>query len=250
MLKMKIDFQFEMDNPQPSSKLLKIYKNMGFIYSITSPSGKQYIGQTRRNCNKRFIEHCKIPKSCILLENAIIKYGKDNMKFEILLEVNNNLLDMYEKICINAYSTLEPNGYNIRSGGCNSVHSDESKQRMRELKLGDKNPNYGKPRTDATKLAISKAKSGEKHHFFGRQLSLEHKLKLSKSHKKTHTELPMYIVYVKGRPQYYQGSGYAVINHPTLKNMYFTSKKLSDEDKLNKAIEYLKKQECSSETKW
>ncbi len=44
---------------------------MGFIYCITSPSGKKYIGQTTRDCTKRFKEHCKIPKSCIILENAI-----------------------------------------------------------------------------------------------------------------------------------------------------------------------------------
>jgi group I intron endonuclease len=223
---------------------------MGFIYCITSPSGKQYIGQTRRNCDKRFQEHCKNLKSCILLENAINKYGKDKMKFEVLIEINNEFLDKYEKIFIDTFSTLEPNGYNIRSGGSNGFHTDESKQRMREAKLGDKNPNYGKPRNDTTKLAISKAKSGEKHHFFGKKLSLNHKIELSKAHKKTHLELPMYLVYLKERPQNYQTSGYAVVNHPQLKNKYFTSKKLSEEEKLNKALQYLNQQECSSETKW
>ena len=50
----------------------------------------------------------------------------------------------------------------------------------------------------------------------------------------------MYVVYVKERPQYYQSSGYAVVNHPTLKNKHFTSKKLSDEEKLKLALEYIK----------
>jgi len=231
-----------MGNPQPSSKLFK-YKVlkliMGFIYCITSPSGKQYIGQTRRNCDKRFNEHCKSPKSCILLENAINKYGKDNMKFEILLEINNEFLDKYESMYIDLLSTLEPNGYNIRSGGNNGIHSDESKQRMREAKLGERNHNYGQPRSDSTKLAISNAKSGEKHHFYGKTLSIEHKLELSKVHKKSHTELPMYVVYVKERPQNYQASGYAVINHPILKNKYFTSNKLSDDEKKKLALDYL-----------
>ena len=44
----------------------------------------------------------------------------------------------------------------------------------------------------------------------------------------------MYIVYVKERPSQYQSSGYAILNHPVLKHKYFTSKKLSDEEKLNK----------------
>ena len=110
---------------------------------------------------------------------------------------------------------------------------------MRNAKLGDKNHNFGKPRTDETKLAISNAKSGEKHHFYNKELSVEHKLALSKAHKKSHVDLPMYIVYVKERPSHYISSGYSVVNHPVLKNKYFTSKKLSDEEKLNKAYEYL-----------
>jgi group I intron endonuclease len=213
---------------------------MGFIYCITSPSGKQYIGQTTRNCEKRFEEHSKLSKSCIILENAINKYGKENMKFEVLLEVNNELLDYYEQSFIELYSTIEPNGYNIRSGGNNGIHSQESRERMRISKLGEKNYNYGKPRSNATKLAISEAKCGEKHHFYQKSLSYEHKLKLSQVHKKTHTELPMYVVYVKERPQYYQSSGYVVINHPTLKTKYFTSKKFTNEEKLKLALEYIK----------
>jgi group I intron endonuclease len=213
---------------------------MGFIYCISSPNGKKYIGQTTRSCVKRFNEHCKLSKSCIILESAIKKYGKNNMTFEVLLEVNNSLLDYYEKSFINLFSTLEPYGYNIRSGGNNGIHSIISRERMRQSKIGDKNHNYGKSRSDATKLAISNSKRGINHHFYGKSLSIEHKLELSKSHKKTHKELPMYVVYIKERPKYYQSSGYAVLNHPTLKNMYFTSKKLTDEEKLNLALEYIK----------
>ena len=83
---------------------------------------------------------------------------------------------------------------------------------MRESKLGEKNHNFGKPRTEETKRAISDAKNGSKHHFYGKELSFEHKLALSKSH----TELPMYIVYVKARPEHYTSSWYSVVNHPVL----------------------------------
>jgi hypothetical protein len=37
----------------------------------------------------------------------------------------------------------------------------------------------------------------------------------------------------------YQSSEYAIVNHPTLKNKYFTSKTLHDSDKYNMAMEYL-----------
>ncbi len=223
---------------------------MGYIYCITSPSGKKYIGQTTRDYMKRFNEHCKIYGNCILLENAIAKYGKDAMKIEVLEEANDDQLDSLEIEYIEIFNTLEPNGYNVRTGGNISKHSAESRERMRQSKLGNKNHNYGKPRSDETKSAISIAKSGEKHHFYGQSFTEEHKLRLSASHKKYDTSLPMYIAYVKERPKYYQASGYVVINHPTLKTKYFTSKLYSEEEKLNMALEYLKQQECSSETKW
>lgn len=55
--------------------------------------------------------------------------------------------------------------------------------------------------------------------------------------------------YGKPRPQYYQSSGYAIVNYPTIKNKHFTSKNLTDEEKLNMALLYFKEHECSSETK-
>ena len=161
------------------------------------------------------------------------------MTYEIILETNDEHLNMYETQMIKVYNTLEPYGYNIRSGGDASVHSELSCERMRQAKLGDKNPNFGKPRTEEAKLAISAAKSGDKHHFYGKTFSEDHKMKLAISHRKTHGELPMYMVYVKERPAQWQSSGYAIVNHPTLKNKYFTSKKLSDKEKYDLAIAYL-----------
>lgn len=212
---------------------------MGYIYCITSPSGKRYIGQTIRNPHKRYKEHCKAQSGCLLLINAIKKYGESSIKMEILLEINDYLLDIYEERFIAFYNTIEPFGYNIRKGGSTSVFSEESRNRMRLSKLGEKNHNYGKSRTDEAKHAISLAKKGEKHHFYGKELTIEHKLSLSVSHKKYDDTLPMYIGYIKKRPQYYQSSGYVVANHPNLKMKYFTSKKYSMEEKLKQAMDYL-----------
>jgi group I intron endonuclease len=232
-----------MDNPQPSPKLLKykdILSNMGVIYCLESPNGKYYIGQTKRLIKKRIREHSIAKGGCLALNNAIHKYGFNLFKIEILLEVNDELLDFYEVKFIDSYDSMYPNGYNIRSGGnTNSKHCEESRERIRKSKLGDKNPNFGKPRSENTKLSISEAKSGEKHHFYGKNLSESHKLKLSASHKSDIT-LEMYLVRVKERPGHYTSSGYAIINHPYLKNKYFTSKKITDAEKLNLAKEYLK----------
>ena len=110
---------------------------------------------------------------------------------------------------------------------------------MRLSKLGEKNPNFGKPRSDETKEKIKLSKIGEKHHFFGKKFSYEHKLNLSKSHKSS--ELPMYMVYLKPRPKQYQDEGYSISNHPNGKNKLFTSKKLSLNEKYILALNYLNK---------
>lgn len=212
---------------------------MGVIYCLTSPSGKSYIGQTKRPIEKRLREHSKMSTGCVVLNNAIMKYGFDTFKVDILLVANNEHLDTYEQNMINLYDSVYPNGYNIRTGGAkNSRHCAESCEKMRQSKLGTKNPNFGKPRSDEAKLAISKSKSGSKHHFFGKELSYEHKLHLSSSHKKDCT-LPMYMVKVKARPEHYISDGYAIINHPILPTKYFTSKKLTDAEKFALAKQYL-----------
>ena len=212
---------------------------MGVIYCLTSPSGKSYIGQTKRPIEKRLCEHSKMSTGCVALNNAIQKYGFNNFKAEILLIVNNEYLDMYEQHMINIYDSIYPNGYNIRTGGAyKSKHCAESCERMRQSKLGDNNPNFGKPRSDEANLAISNSKSGDKHHFFGKELTLEHKLHLSASHKKD-SPLPMYMVKVKSRPEHYTSDGYAIVNHPTLSTKYFTSKKLTDAEKFALANNYL-----------
>lgn len=112
-----------------------------------------------------------------------------------------------------------------------------SKQRMRDKKLGPLNHNYGKPRSEDFCKIMKEKKSGENHHFFGKQLNYQHKLNLSKSHKKD--DLPMYLVKIKERPHIYHYGGYAVVNHPYLSNRHFTSKKFTDEEKYNMALNYL-----------
>jgi group I intron endonuclease len=211
---------------------------MGVIYCLTSPCGKQYIGQTRRLFTKRLREHAKMQKGCVALNAAIKMYGFDAFKADILMEVDDSLLNDNEQQLIAAYNTLCPNGYNIRAGGSsNAQHCEESRERMRQSKVGSKNPNFGKPRSKEHCAAISFAKAGEKHHFHGKTLTLEHKLALSASHKDN--DLPMYLVKVKARPEHYTSEGYAVVNHPVLPNKYFTSKKLSDSEKFALATSYL-----------
>lgn len=108
---------------------------------------------------------------------------------------------------------------------------------MREKKLGPLNHNYGKPKSEHFIKTMKEKKSGANHHFYGKQLSYEHKLNLSKSHKKS--DLPMYLVKIKDRPKTHQYGGYAVVNHPKLHTKYFIGKSKPDEEKYKLAFEYL-----------
>lgn len=211
---------------------------MGIIYLITNiVNNKSYIGQTIRSFKKRWYEHCKENK-CSVLSMAIQKYSSEKFTYKILINCDNDELNDYEKQYIKEYNTLVPNGYNIQSGGAlGRIHCDESREKMRQSKLGDKNHNFGKPRTNECKKNISISKSGNNHHFYGKNLTIEHKKKLSLSHKTD--DLPMYFIHLKKRPSAYQSEGYAIINHPTLKNKYFTSKVLTMEEKFNLAMSYL-----------
>lgn len=215
---------------------------MGLIYLLKNKvNGKCYIGQTIRSFKKRLHEHLDPNDGCTALVNAIKKYTFDSFETSILEnDVDDELLDDLETKYIKKYDSLCPNGYNIQTGGSKGKkHCPESRERMRIAKLGEKNFNFGKPRTDITKQRISDAKKGEKHHFYGKHLSDEHKLNLSKAHKKE--DLPIYLVHIKARPQAHQSEGYGIANHPIGKNKWFTSKTLTLDEKYKSALEHLNK---------
>jgi len=99
---------------------------MGFIYKITSPSKKMYVGQTKNKPQKRWNEHCKQSSGCVALKNAITKYGLENMTFEVVEECADELLNDREHHWIRDLNTLSPHGYNLRTGGGANELSEES----------------------------------------------------------------------------------------------------------------------------
>lgn len=61
------------------------------LYRHTSPSGKVYIGITSKSVNKRW-NGGRGYKTCIYFYNAILKYGWDNIKHELMKLRNSPLL--------------------------------------------------------------------------------------------------------------------------------------------------------------
>lgn len=95
---------------------------MGIIYKATLPNGKSYVGFTKKELEKRKIEHFKSSKngSNSLFHKAIRKYGFDKIEWKILKIDDDNfmLLNFYEGFYIKEEKThFMENGYNMTWGG-------------------------------------------------------------------------------------------------------------------------------------
>jgi len=125
---------------------------------------KWSIGQSidiknRRQWHLSFLRRGKHPNEHF--QSAFSKYGESAFEFHILEETEDGLLDVQECLWIAHYRSNEPEfGYNLESGGhLSKYHSKVSRQKISDSQKGGKNWAYGK-------------------HF-----SLEHRRKLSESHK-------------------------------------------------------------------
>ncbi|APC25574.1 GIY-YIG catalytic domain-containing endonuclease [Only Syngen Nebraska virus 5] len=170
---------------------------MGFIYTLTSPSGKSYVGQTIRPIEERFNEHQKPSSYCVLLYRAIDKHGWDNFTVDYY-ECPDDELNKHETWMIRLMGTLSPGGYNLKEGGSRGKMSEESKKKMSESRSGEKHHFYGKTHTEESKKKMSEVHIGKKlseeakkklsDYNTGKILTEEHKKKLSEAHTgKKHT---------------------------------------------------------------
>jgi group I intron endonuclease len=160
----------------------------GYIYKITSPSGKIYIGQTididTRKTKYKYL-NCK---NQTRLYKSLVKYGWENHVFEVVEIIETEDLIQLNNLEIEWISKLDcfKNGLNCTLGGHGNsgrVYSEESKLKMRNSQLGKKHSKetiekrvkslIGKKRSDEFKEKISIMKKG-------RPLSEETKQKLSK----------------------------------------------------------------------
>ncbi|AGE53873.1 GIY-YIG catalytic domain-containing endonuclease [Paramecium bursaria Chlorella virus KS1B] len=157
---------------------------MGFIYTLTSPSRKEYVGQTTRSIEQRLDEHQKEDSGCKAIAGAIKEYGWDNFIVDYY-ECPDDELNKHETWLIRLMGTLAPCGYNLREGGgSRGKFSEESKNKMSEshkLLVGDKNPFYNKHHTEESRKKMSDAQKGEKSHLYGKPRKEEVKSKISKS---------------------------------------------------------------------
>ena len=133
---------------------------MGYtVYKHTSPSGKVYIGITKRKPEYRWNKGKGYSKDQLLFYRAIKKYGWDNFTHEILYTgLSEKDAKNIEISLIRQYKSLGMS-YNITDGGDGGrgLHnkrkkmSDETKLKMSKsrkgLLAGNKNPMYGRHET-------------------------------------------------------------------------------------------------------
>jgi len=122
----------------------------GFVYKVSAPSGKAYIGQTVQAVATRFQWHCYKNSQCRALKAAIAKYGTAAMKVETLAEVPVCALNDAERQAIARWGTYD-RGYNMTPGGdVSPMTCPEVAARMRATLLG---PSNAKLRASLAKAA-------------------------------------------------------------------------------------------------
>ena len=143
-------------------------------------NGKVYIGITMQTPEQRW-RHGEGYKSSPHFYAAIQKYGWDNFEHNILFQnLTKEEACKKEQELIAKYNSMNREyGYNSTSGGDIFVMNKETKQKISQSLMGNKN-GLGHPCSEEKKKKISEAQKG-------RRLTEEHKQKLSEAAKKRHT---------------------------------------------------------------
>lgn len=126
------------------------------VYKHISPSGKIYVGITKQLLNRRW-QSGNGYKNNEYFYKAILKYGWDNFKHEILFTgLTREQAEAKEIELIKLYNSTDSQyGYNLREGGSICSFSEQSIEKMRFSHLGHKH-------TDEEKKKISKSLAGRK----------------------------------------------------------------------------------------
>ena len=137
------------------------------IYTITSPSGRVYVGQSV-NIERRFGEYRRSSSSVRKqrrLAASFAKYGVDAHVFCIVQACAEESLRATERHFQEILQACGPKGLNCRLvGAADKVGrlSAESRQRMSEKQRGAGNPNFGKRGAETSCFGRSRTESERK----------------------------------------------------------------------------------------
>ena len=158
------------------------------LYMHIFPNNKTYIGITSRKPNQRWGKNGKGYQHNQYMQNAITKYGWENVKHIILFtNLTKKEAEQKEIELIAQYkSNQREYGYNIENGGRANCVSDETKLKMRKAHEGKtlsqehkakiSTSLLGKEVSQKTRNKISEAQKGKR-------IAEEVKIKISIAHK-------------------------------------------------------------------
>lgn len=126
------------------------------LYCFTNLiNGKQYIGITKQDVNKRW-RNGKGYKKPTRIGSAIAKYGWDNFKKEVLFEkLTQKDAIKLEREYITTLDTIS-NGYNVQEGGLGGSNGTISEETRKKLSISHKGQ-HNSPSTEFKKGVRSKA---------------------------------------------------------------------------------------------
>lgn len=135
--------------------------NKYIVYKHTAPNGKVYIGITSMNPVKRWGSGNGYRNNPHFW-NAIVKYGWDNIRHEILFDglSKEEARELEKKLIASFMSNKFEFGYNRSSGGepfYQCIHTDDTKRKLKETMTGKNNPNYGHKYSEESRKKMRKA---------------------------------------------------------------------------------------------
>ncbi len=122
--------------------------------------------------------------SGILITRAVEKYGVENFTRETLF-VYNTRKEALEKEAeeVNEEFVRREDTYNLVSGGCSPEYpSEETRKKLSESKLGEKNPSYNTHPSEETIQKLSRAQSGKNNPNYGKKHTKENRQKMRENH--------------------------------------------------------------------
>lgn len=154
------------------------------VYKHTAPNGKVYIGITKQKPEKRW-QNGNGYKHNTYFYRAILKYGWENIKHEILYEglTKEQACDLEIQLIAKYDATNPRKGYNTSTGGeCGSLGVHPSKETREKLRKKATNP------SKETREKMSKARKGKKLPEYWKQHIKEGKSKISEETRKKLSE--------------------------------------------------------------
>lgn len=162
----------------------------GLIYRLIFPNGKSYVGKTE-NIKNRMNNYKKLKcKTQPKLYDALIKYGFENVKIEIVeSDIPNEILSEREIYHIDRIGSFR-DGYNGTPGGDGILMTEEIKNKISKT-MKSKNIKRSPEHIAVMKDMSNKSSEFIKHMSFGKTVSESTRTKISESHKGIGKGIPL-----------------------------------------------------------